>query len=253
MIEPEPGHEAAFNRWYSDDHFYAGGMCLPRIFAGRRWVATRELRALRCGSDKDMADHGCYLHLNLFSSHRLNEVYEALSSTLQDLGKRGRMYPTEIPRRHLYTTITPYHSVIYRDKTMDGPVDIHALDYPFAGVVLELVDARPDQIRDDLLYWLQTEFIPKMITGSDALMCLIFVHADLPEIIKSPRLPAKDPKGDKRVVFLWFVESDPRVYWQRDFAGQEIAILQAGLGELTFMGPFIPTIPGTDCYVDEIR
>ncbi|KEQ95728.1 hypothetical protein AUEXF2481DRAFT_684626 [Aureobasidium subglaciale EXF-2481] len=62
MIEPSTGSEASFNRWYSDDHFYAGGMCLPGIFSGRRWVSTKALRELRHTKGDDMKDIGCYLH-----------------------------------------------------------------------------------------------------------------------------------------------------------------------------------------------
>ena len=40
MVEPHPGHDAAYNRWYEDDHFNAGAMAFPWLFAGRRWVAT---------------------------------------------------------------------------------------------------------------------------------------------------------------------------------------------------------------------
>ena len=24
LVDPEPGHEVAYNRWYERDHFYAG-------------------------------------------------------------------------------------------------------------------------------------------------------------------------------------------------------------------------------------
>lgn len=44
MVEPHPGHEYAYNRWYEDDHYYAGAMAMPWMFAGRRWVATRGSR-----------------------------------------------------------------------------------------------------------------------------------------------------------------------------------------------------------------
>jgi hypothetical protein len=46
MVEPHPGHEYAYNRWYEDDHYYAGAMAMPWMYAGRRWVATRDLHAL---------------------------------------------------------------------------------------------------------------------------------------------------------------------------------------------------------------
>ena len=38
MVEPHVGHERGYNRWYEDDHFNAGAMAMPWMFAGRRWV-----------------------------------------------------------------------------------------------------------------------------------------------------------------------------------------------------------------------
>lgn len=32
MVEPHPGHEYAYNRWYEDDHYIAGAMAMPWIF-----------------------------------------------------------------------------------------------------------------------------------------------------------------------------------------------------------------------------
>src|SRR6187399_2191344 len=53
IVEPHRGHEVAYNRWYERDHFYAGCMVGPWLFAGRRFVATRDLKALRFGTDVD--------------------------------------------------------------------------------------------------------------------------------------------------------------------------------------------------------
>ena len=47
LVEPRRGHEVAYNRWYERDHFYAGCMIGPYQFAGKRFVATAELKALR--------------------------------------------------------------------------------------------------------------------------------------------------------------------------------------------------------------
>ena len=49
------GHEVAYNRWYERDHFYAGCMVGPWLFAGSRWVATRELKDLRFPDDSPIA------------------------------------------------------------------------------------------------------------------------------------------------------------------------------------------------------
>ena len=55
MVEPHPGHERAYNRWYEDDHFYAGATAGPWMFAGRRYVATRDLQLLRYPEDSPVA------------------------------------------------------------------------------------------------------------------------------------------------------------------------------------------------------
>ena len=54
LVEPHPGHEVAYNRWYERDHFYAGCMVGPWLFAGRRWVATRDQKDLRFGDAPDV-------------------------------------------------------------------------------------------------------------------------------------------------------------------------------------------------------
>ena len=51
MVEPHVGHEWGYNRWYEDDHFNAGAMAFPWMFAGRRWVAPTWLQALRYPDD----------------------------------------------------------------------------------------------------------------------------------------------------------------------------------------------------------
>src|SRR3954449_4631945 len=66
MVEPHVGHERTYNRWYEDDHFYAGAMCMPWMFAGRRYVATRDLQLMRYPEDSFIAQPvtaGCYIHL----------------------------------------------------------------------------------------------------------------------------------------------------------------------------------------------
>ena len=40
LVEPRPGHEVEYNRWYERDHFYAGCMVGAHCFAGARFVAT---------------------------------------------------------------------------------------------------------------------------------------------------------------------------------------------------------------------
>ncbi len=64
MVEPHPGQEYAYNRWYEEDHFVAGATAMPWIVAGRRWVATRDPQLLRYPGPTAVArpvTAGCYL------------------------------------------------------------------------------------------------------------------------------------------------------------------------------------------------
>jgi len=66
MVEPHKGHEVEYNRWYERDHFYAGCMSGPWLFAGSRWVAPRRLKDLRFPEDSPFAkpvDAGSYLSI----------------------------------------------------------------------------------------------------------------------------------------------------------------------------------------------
>ena len=44
MVEPHPGHEVAYNRWYERDHFYAGCMIGAWTVSGARYVATTRVQ-----------------------------------------------------------------------------------------------------------------------------------------------------------------------------------------------------------------
>src|SRR6202049_1954679 len=76
LVEPHVGHERAYNRWYEDDHFYAGAMAMPWMFAGRRWVATRDLQQLRYPEESVVAQpvtSGCYLSLYWITAGRYRD------------------------------------------------------------------------------------------------------------------------------------------------------------------------------------
>lgn len=58
---------------------------------------------------------------------------------------------------------------------------------------------------------------------------------------------------DTRLTLLWFLQEDPRERWEACFTGLEEAVAESGLGATSFVAPFIPTVPGTDTYVDQLR
>src|SRR3954471_18913857 len=65
LVDPNRGHEVAYNRWYERDHFYGGCMVGPWILPGGRWVSPPLHKDLRfpAGSDAVASpiDAGSYL------------------------------------------------------------------------------------------------------------------------------------------------------------------------------------------------
>ncbi|WP_435854054.1 hypothetical protein [Streptomyces sparsogenes] len=250
MVEPHPGHEHAYNRWYEDDHFIAGAMAMPWIFAGRRWVATRELRGLRYPERSAVAQPvtaGCYLTVYWLTEGRYAEHMRWTVGINKRLNRDGRVYQD---RTHVFTAFQDHEATVYRDGAA-GPRDFHALDHPYAGLVLEVVDAESPEHRAELLEWLRARHLPKRLAGSPAAMVTVFRPTPLPLDRMSY---VKQVEGvDTRLTLLWFLQRDPRDCWEERFTGLDEDVARSGLGRVELVAPFIPTVPGTDRYVDELR
>ena len=139
----------------------------------------------------------------------------------------------------------------------------HALDHPFEGLVVEVVEPAVGVTRPDLVRWLRDDFIPQRLAGSPVAQCLGF-SPDPPtelatEITRSiaaelgvtPSLPSV-PDHDRLLTLLWFLQVDPRQHWPH-FARHGKMIELSGVGRLLFAAPFVPTVPGTELFVDELR
>lgn len=250
LVEPDPGQERAYNRWYEDDHFIAGAMAMPWIYAGRRWVATRELRELRHPAESAVArpvTTGCYLSVYWITEGRYDEHMRWTVGINKRLNRDGRVHQA---RRHVFTAFQDHQATVYRDGT-EGPRDFHALDHPYTGLVLEVIDANGPREREELQRWLTAERLPERLAGSPAAMVTVFRPTPLPGDRMSyvPQVEGVDT----RLTLLWFLERDPRVCWEEHFAGSGADVERTGLGRVELAAPFIPTVPGTDRYVDELR
>ncbi len=248
LVEPAEGQDRAYNRWYEDDHYYSGAMTMPWMFAGRRWVATRDLQGLRYPDPSSIAqplNAGKYLATYWITDGRYEDHLRWTVATNQRLLPDGRIF---LDRTHVYTSFQHYAGVVYRDVT--GPRDYQSLDHPYRGLVLEVIDAPPDGEREALDRWLRTEHLPARLTDSPAAMTLLFEPIPLPE----DRMSYVDdvPGLERRLTLLTLTDSPPSEAWST-FAGTGDAVDRAGVGRVEFASPFLPTIPGTDTYVDELR
>ncbi|WP_055557832.1 hypothetical protein [Streptomyces sp. NBRC 110028] len=250
MVEPHPGHEYAYNRWYEDDHFIAGAMAMPWIYAGRRWVATRDLQRLRYPAKSAVAQPvtaGCYLTVYWLTEDRYAEHMRWTVGINKRLNRDGRVFQE---RTHVLTAFHDREATVYRDGAA-GPRDHHALDHPYAGLVLEVIESESPERRGELLDWLTARHLPRRLAGSPAALVTVFRPTPLP----SDRMAyVKQVEGvDTRLTLLWFLQCDPRMCWEEFLTGLDADVERSGLGRVEFVAPFIPTIPGTDRYVAELR
>ncbi|GAA2061080.1 hypothetical protein GCM10009801_03130 [Streptomyces albiaxialis] len=250
MVEPHPGHERAYNRWYEDDHYIAGAMAMPWIYAGRRWVATRDLQLLRYPAGSAVArpvTAGCYISTYWITEGRYDEHMRWTVAINKRLNRDDRVHQD---RTHVFTSFQDHEATLYRDGDR-GPRDFHALDHPYKGLVVEVIDAADAGRRAELLEWLRDDHLPARLKGSAAAMVTVFRPTPLP----GDRMTyVKQVEGvDTRLTLLWFLEADPRECWEETFAGLGEEVAGSGRGRVELVAPFVPTIPGTDTYVDELR
>ncbi len=251
MVEPHPGTEMAYNRWYEDDHFYSGALAMPWMFAGKRFVATRDLQLLRYPESSLIAQPitaGCYLHLYWITRGRLDDHIRWTSATNYRLRADGRIH---LERTHVYTSFQDYLGGSAVDP--DGPRDIHALDRGYPGVVMEIIDAHPGTSREALDVWLVSDYIPWVQRGphGPVAQTLRFAPQPLPDD-KQPDVA--DIEGvERRVTLVHFLNQDPRLRWMTRFSGHGARVEAGGLGHLELCAPFVAVEHGSNRYVDELR
>lgn len=124
-------------------------------------------------------------------------------------------------------------------------------DHPYRGLVLQVIDAEGAGQRAEMLEWLRSRHLPKRLSGSPAAMVTVFSPTPLP----GDRMTyVKQVEGvGTRLTLLWFLQEDPRDCWAEHFTGLDAAVAESGLGRVELVAPFIPTVPGTDRYVDQLR
>ncbi len=166
MVEPHVGHERAYNRWYEDDHYNAGAMAFPWMWAGRRYVAPVPYQEVRYPADSVIAqpiEAGKYISIYWITEGQYENHLRFAVGTNHRLFADGRVF---MDRDHTFTSFQRYLGPIYRDD--DGPRDIHSLNYPYGGLVVEVIDANDSAARDELVEWLRAERAPAVrLAGRD--------------------------------------------------------------------------------------
>jgi len=250
LVDPRRGHERAYNRWYERDHFYAGCMVGPWLFAGRRFVATRALKDLRFPSESPVArpvDAGSYLAIYWIHAEHHDEHLEWANRQVHWLYQNGRGFAE---RDHVHTVLFTYQDSSYRDA---DPVPIElALDHPYAGLVTVFLErgegGSPQQLQDGL-----AQAVAEALRGSPLACAARFapIPRDGDPNQRAPMDLGSPTGGPERELQLWFAQSDPRECWDR-IARYADRVKASGLARVLLAAPFLPTVPGTEQYLDEL-
>jgi len=236
MVEPRPGYEAAYNRWYERDHFYSGCMIGAYTVAGGRYVATRAEKAKRFGSGKMNLSKGSYLALYwILDGHHQDWDAWAVKQ-VNVLHATGRMFKE---RDHIHTSFYNYDAE-YNAPGSTMPIEL-ALDRAYGGIAAFVIDLAPGKTSADLTAFLESRDLPGDVALSGSPLPL------------DPTSPKDVPieTGD-RAVFVSFSIEDPKAVWDEAYVPLAKAIEDAGIGTIAIASPFIPTVPGTDAYTDQL-
>ena len=246
LLEPESGQAQAFNRWYERDHFYAGCMIGANFFSGRRWVATRALKALRFPSNSPITTDihkGSFLASYWILEGQYRTALNWSIAQVHQLNEQGRM---DMPRENISSNFYHYSWGVFRDDN-NVPAEL-ALDHPFQGLAITMIERTTNSGADDT-------YQPLFNTAQENTNCAMTL------CLKPLQLPKTAPTYvprtstvtlSKRSVFLHFFDADPLHTWP-DFIQQlSTALSNHTQSTIIYAAPFIPTIPGTDTHINEL-
>lgn len=251
LVDPSPGFEKAYNRWYERDHYYAGCMVGPYLFAGSRWVATRPLKDMRFpAGDESVAkptNAGSYVAIYwVEKGHHGDHFDQWARDQVRWLYAEGRGFSE---RHHVHTVLYDHLGAVYRDPD-PVPVDL-ALDASYDGIYSVWMDATTGSAAD-LHDKIATTHMADLVKDSSI------------EIASSwtPSAGENEPKdvpmdlgskagGPERLCQLFFIRGDVTAAHDK-VAAYTQAIEDAGLATTRLAAPFLRTVIGTDKYTDEL-
>lgn len=254
LVQPHAGYERAYNRWYEDEHFIRGAMAEPWMFAGRRWVAPRALKALRIAAPGSALttplSNGSYLGTYWITPGRLDDHRAWTRAVNEREIAEGKKFTHS---DHVFTSFQDRAGTVYRGA--DVPNEIFTLMDPASGLVLEVIDAPTAEERGSLERWLLDVELPSRVRPGAPVTSAMVFRTNSVTSGASARIVAamRDvSNGDRRLTVLWFLDRDPREIWSDCFGDEVERIGLAGFGTMSFAAPFIPSRMGTDAYVDQL-
>jgi hypothetical protein len=192
---------------------------------------------------------GCWVVAYVIApGHETDAEVWGMSAMMEVLHPSGRSYPHRTP---LYAA---FHDLVFSFVTASDTLQPkHAMDHPFEGLVVEIYDAASNDY-DKLVSWLKNVEVPRRLTEPVG-MCLAMHPRPFPVTLADAagfdvRSMTTELGHHKSVCSGCFGQT-PMTSWQ-SFRSSVTAVPQ-DIGERTMLAPFIPTVNGTNRYVNQLR
>jgi hypothetical protein len=245
FVEPHRDGLLEYNRWYEHDHAYAAVSNAPGCFAYRRFVATAPLKTLRYPADSAVVqpvEKGSFISLFWFEKDRVADVFEYSFGITPKLIEDGRMNGD---RDHVSTAIYKYLGGTGRGSDPIPP-EI-ALDHPYPGLAVLWIRPVAGVTVEEFGAWCRQNLDGEIGGGKGEIGQVIdFEQRDFP----NGMAPLTGRVAE--LVRCYFLDADPREVWSDEIEGIGKAVEAGGKGRVELAVPFIPTVPGTTRYLDEL-
>jgi len=247
MVEPtrDPERLAEYNRWYEHDHALSGVMVGPWAFSYGRFVATRDLKQLRRADRPTVADppdRGSFIAFYWYLDGKVDEHFAWSFPATQELTAQGRMNPD---REHVSTSLYDFRGSVNRPG-WPVPAEI-ALDHRYDGLVVTWLDRAEGATVDDVVAWVLGAWAPAVLADAGPVaQALVFTPRDFPGV------PGTGVGVGEKLLVAWFLHDDPRRSWESVVAALVDPLAGTAVATLGLLAPFIPVVPGTATYLDEL-
>lgn len=252
IAEPHPERVHEYNQWFEEEHMYDAVMVGPGAFAANRYVATRRHKLLRHPDDGGVfadSSQGSYVGLYYLAPGTAEEHFAwsfPQNAWLGDSGRNNR------DRMLVLTWLCDFDQVVHTGSVAPQI----ALDHPYRGLVMAWIECPPDGDPRQMSTWFAQTYLPDFTRTQPTIdQVQLWSPREFPDTRNVPTTPGTVVKNrgvGRHVLVLFFLNEDPATVWSGGFGSMGEELQRSGMASLRLVAPFIPTVRGTQTYVDEL-
>ena len=253
IAEPFRDSIETYDEWFEGHHMYDAVLVGPGAFAAQRYVATRDLKALRYPGDGGVfadASTGSFVALYYLAPGTAEAHFAWSFPQNAWLVATGR---NNADRTLVLTWLCDTAGAIVRTGHRVPPQV--ALDHPYAGIVMLWIERADDASLDDLRTALIDEHLPALVSGDTRVQQVqLWSPRDFPDTRGTPTTPGSvvvNQAVGRQFLAVCFLDDLPATRWESVFVpfGERLA---ADGVSVRLAAPWVPTARGAGTRLDEL-